>query len=416
MESILLLDSLKETLNVTKSQYLNLSINNHINLRLTKDNASSHLLGIVNFPLENINIISYEFSSDQFGYKCFIFPAIKMLNLSYDQNNHMLQLSRINDTDEQTIMNYHNTNAKNFINIPSHQFNDVNYHEEYKAYKFIKSGMDFGTLSKHIINEFSTDSSIIYVDSQTCSIQDLQNTYFTFTNINFKSKESIRKGYEMEDFNNTSWYLKKLFNDTRDNCNLLIQLKIQFLIFINTLNASVCENMHNIIQLFVKCKDEIVLLNALESMYPSNEEHSCLDNFYLLLMTIWEFMNWEMKLYFVKTTLWNDVINKLDTDLINMRITDDDEHIKYFNFMCEKIKRQLKDIIKEKETGYLSDVKNLLYNVDTKGITNEDNLSDDSEMDLLACENNEDQYIEIYGSSEDEYAPAVAYQITYKKY
>lgn len=416
MKSILLIDSLEDILKVTKSEYLNLSINNHINLRLSLDNANKHPSGIVNFPIENINTISYELSSDQFGYKCFIFSAINILRLSFDQNNQMLQLSRIEDKDKHIIKTYYDTNANNFIDLSSHQFDNFNYKDEYMAYKFIKSGIDFSTLSKLVVNENSDDFPIISVDSQTCEIQGLQNTYFKFTNVNFKSKESIREGYEMEDFNNTSWYLKQLSNKTENSCNLLMQLKLQFLIFTNTLNAYVCENVHNIIQLFIKCKDEVVLLNALKFMYPSNEEHLCLNNFYLLLMTIWEFMNWEMKLYFVKTKIWNDVIDKLDADLINMKVTEDDKHIKYFNYMCEKIKRQIKDIITEKDTGYLSDVKSLLYNFDNQEIAEEDILSDESEVDLAACDNNEDQYVEIYGSSEDEYAPAVAYQITYKKY
>lgn len=416
MKSILLIDSLEDTLKVTKSEYLNLSINNHINLRLSLENANKPLFGMVNFPIENINTISYELSSDQFGYKCFIFPAVNMFKLSFDQNNQILKLEKIDVKDEHTVMKYYDTNVNNFLDLSNHQFNNINYREEYMAYKSIKSDMTFSTVSKLVVNDNSSDPTIIYVDSQTCEIQDLQNTYFKFSDVKLKSKESIRKGFEMEDFNDTSWYLKQLSNKTENTCNLLMQLKMQFLIFINTLNAYACENVHNIIQLFVKCKDEMVLLNALKFVYPSNEEHLCLNNFYLLLMTIWEFMNWEMKLYFVKTTVWNDVIDKLDTDLINVKVTEDDKHIRYFNYMCEKIKRQINDIVKEKDSGYLSDVKSLLYNFGSQEITDEDDLSDDSEMDLAPCDNDEDQYVEIYGSSEDEYAPAVAYQITYKKY
>lgn len=416
MESILLIDSLEDTLRVTKSEYLNLSINNHINLRLSLDNTNKHLSGIVNFPVESINTISYELSSDQFGYKCFISPAINMLKLSFDHNNQILELSKMDDEDAHTIKNYYNLNANKFIDLSNHQFENIDYREEYMAYKYIKSGIKFSTISKLVVNECSRDNTIIYVDSQTSAIQGLQHTYFKFTNVNFKSKESIRQGFEMEDFNNTSWYLQQLSNKTENDCSLLMQLKMQFLIFINTLNAYACENLHNIIQLFVMCKNEMVLLNALKSMDPFNEEPLCLNNFYLLLMIIWEFMNWEMKLYFVKSKIWNDVINKLDTDLINMKVTEDENHINYFNFMCEKIKRQIRDIEKEKDNGYLSDVKCLLYNFDTQEVTDEDDLSDDSEMDLAACDNNEDQYVEIYGSSEDEYAPAVASQIIYKKY
>ena len=127
-------------------------------------------------------------------------------------------------------------------------------------------------------------------------------------------------------------------------------------------------------------------------------------------------MSWEMKLHFLDTTTWINFIDKMDEDLINLKVTDDEKYIKYYNYMSEKIRTQLKSIAKEDDNGFLSDVKDLVYNFEPIDISQEEQVSDEGEIDPLYQDDNEQEYVEIYGSSEDEYAPAVASTVTYRKY
>lgn len=413
--SILLFECIADLLDSTNSEYITLSINNQINLRLTKDNASNHPLGIVNIPIDKINTISYDLSADQFMNRCFIFSNVRYLKMSLSQEDYSYQLNEINDADKQSIIDFYNAYSPRFIDC-SKTLLKSSSDEESQAYEFMTSGICMKNLNEMITNRHSPNSSIIYVDSQTSKTKENQQTYFNFIDVNLKSKESIREGHEMEDFYDTSFYLSRLSKQTISACGLLTQLKMQFLIFNNTLNTYACENMQNIIKLFIKSKDETLVLNILEKPQNVSKEPMGLNQFYLLLVTIWEFMSWEMKLHFLDTTTWINFINKMDEDLINLKVTDDEKYIKYYNYMSEKIRTQLKSIAKEDDNGFLSDVKDLVYNFEPIDISQEEQVSDEAEIDPLYQDDSEQEYVEIYGSSEDEYAPAVASTVTYRKY
>ncbi|OBA28972.1 hypothetical protein HANVADRAFT_50924 [Hanseniaspora valbyensis NRRL Y-1626] len=412
-----------------------ISLNNSITFNV---NSKGKVQGIINFPINKFNLLTIRNSDDEnakFGNYGYIFNSIKYAKLVYNENMEIYSIEELVEL------------PKIYFRYTQTMFQMLDYnndlqHSQLKEWDFLTSSLNSLDLSvfKKIITATSPINAI-YVDTHMISNQDQEllkpenvtkDVYsnnsevvsLNLTNINFKSKEAIRKGYEMEDFMDSANYLRTIISNKK-TFNLLQETALSFILGFSMANYSCFMQWHRLLELIFKCNDKVEVIEYLQKCNAIDETNlnykkNYLAQFYDLIFRQWNLLDWEYKVYFINVSKWGFFLQKIEFSAVNMEIYDDDDddnNNEARDLMIFKIKKQLESLQKEDEEDPFKD--------ENKKATVEEILSEKEEEENFDKEdvlniydtNNEDNenYVELYGSSEDEFEPAVVSNITYKK-
>ena len=407
-----------------------ISLNNSITFNV---NSKGKVQGIINFPINKFNLLTIRNSDDEnakFGNYGYIFNSIKYAKLVYNKNmeiysiEELIELPKIYFRYTQTMFQMLDYN------------NDLQ-HSQLKEWAFLTSplnNLDLSTFKKVIATK--SPQNAIYVDTHMISYQDqelLKTENFTkhiynnnsevislnFTNINFKSKEAIRKGYEMEDFMDSANYLRTIITNKK-TFNLLNEIALSFILGFSMANYSCFMQWHRLLELIFKCNDKVEIIEYLQKCNAIDETNlnykkNYLAQFYDLIFKQWNLLDWEYKVYFINVSKWVFFLEKIEFSAINMEIDDEEEER---DLMIFKIKKQLESLQREDEEDPFKDEnkKATVEEILSEKEEGEENFNKEDGLNIYDTNNEDNEsYVELYGSSEDEFEPAVVSNITYKK-
>ena len=409
-----------------------ISLNNSITFNV---NSKGKVQGIINFPINKFNLLTIRNSDDEnakFGNYGYIFNSIKYAKLVYNKNMEIYSIEELVEL------------PKIYFRYTQTMFQMLDYnndlqHSQLKEWDFLTSSLNNLDLSifKKIITT-TNPINAIYVDTHMISYQDqelLKTENFTkdvynnnsevislnFTNINFKSKEAIRKGYEMEDFMDSANYLRTIITNKK-TFNLLNEIALSFILGFSMANYSCFMQWHRLLELIFKCNDKVEVIEYLQKCNATDETNlnykiNYLAHFYDLIFTQWNLLDWEYKVYFINVSKWVFFLQKIEFSAVNMEIDDDDDNSQARDLMIFKIKQQLESLKREDEEDPFED-KNKKATVEEilSEKEEEENINKEDVLNIYDINNEDNEsYVEIYGSSEDEFEPAVVSNITYKK-
>ncbi|KAL6928028.1 hypothetical protein ACO0SA_002754 [Hanseniaspora valbyensis] len=407
-----------------------ISLNNSITFNV---NSKGKVQGIINFPINKFNLLTIRNSDDEnakFGNYGYIFNSIKYAKLVYSKNMEIYSIEELVEL------------PKIYFRYTQTMFQMLDYnndlqHSQLKEWDFLTSSLNNLDLSvfKKIITTTSPINAI-YVDTHMISDQDqelLKTENFTkdvynnnsevislnFTNINFKSKEAIRKGYEMEDFMDSANYLRTIISNKK-TFDLLQEIALSFILGFSMANYSCFMQWHRLLELIFKCNDKVEVIEYLQKCNAIDETNlnykkNYLAHFYDLIFKQWNLLDWEYKVYFINVSKWVFFLEKIEFSAINMEIDDDYEERDLIIF---KIKKQLESLQREDEEDPFKDEnkKATVEEILSEKEEEEENFNKEDGLNIYDTNNEDNEsYVELYGSSEDEFEPAVVSNITYKK-
>lgn len=402
-----------------------ISINSSISF---DKNSKSQVHGIINYPLEKFNLLTIQHNNNEysiFGNYGYLFSDIKYAKLSFNFETEVYCIEELKDL------------AGVEFRFKEQILQMVDYKHDLQGNKLYEWSILTHSLNivpintlKESIATNSSDCKAIYVDTHMVSEQDMEiiqknsgskgigksDMSLNLTTINFKSKEAIREGHEMEDFLDSTNYLKSIIQQHNDakkrGINIMQELQLSFILGFSLANYSCFMQWHRLLELLFKCSDKVELIECLQLFNTGDENNlnykrNYLLEFYELIFQQWNLLDWEYKQHFINIEKWKYFLEKIEYSITNMEVDEDT-----VDSMVFKVKEQLLALEQESDQDPFGDENNM---ASVSEIECESDIQSDGNVNLYETESSDNLYVEIYGSSEDEFAPATVASITYKR-
>lgn len=403
-----------------------ISIDNSIYI---EKNTKSQVHGIINYPLDKFNLLTIQHNNNEysiFGNYGYIFKNIKYAKLSFNLETEAYCMEELKDLariafrfKEQILqmVDYKNDLQRDKI------------HDWFILTRYLNV-VPIATLKESILTK-SSHCDAIYVDTHMVSEQDMEiiqkhsgskgigtsDVSLNLTPINFKSKDAIRKGHEMEDFLDSTNYLKSIIQHHKNSnempINIMQELQLSFILGFSLANYSGFMQWHRLLELLFKCSDKVELIECLQffNAGPENNlnyKRNYLLEFYELVFKQWNLLDWEYKQHFINIEKWKYFLKKIEYSVVNLEVDDD-----AMESMVFKVKEQMRALEQESNQDPFGEENNI---TSVNEIESESDRQSNGDLNLNEADVDENLYVDIYGSSEDEFAPATVSRITYKKH
>lgn len=227
---------------------------------------------------DGIHIIHFQEKDNGIRYGYWV-RNVKNLYIQYIEQHEQFEIfSEMDQIKYETILNeLEISNPYNVINFPKvtanfQIYNYLNWEDICQCLKIDKDENQFGYVDSSMITEYEQKLLSERLNRATSEYNEFdnnkENKIIRYTNINFKSRESIRVGYEMVDYLDKSYYLNEVIIASMSHgwISLLAELQFSFLNFVTMGNYGSSLQWHYIIELIVmssrveniKLVDEIV--------------------------------------------------------------------------------------------------------------------------------------------------------------